>query len=149
MALALGVTIKDLKFADCQFKDSVQNAWAEEFKYTKTVRYPQSRTWTEGLPVFVSGGGSACDFYQQALVDLFPPKYHWMTRQEQLPVPQDLRAAGVDERGFGRLAVAYGLSFDADDIGEITRPENIEDARQTDDVEREARDRNAVTKDMT
>ena len=149
MISTLGVTFADLAKADQDFKNRVQSAWSEEFRYTKTMRYGESRAWQDGLPVFVSGGGAACEFYQEALVDLFPPKYPWATRMEQLPVPEDLEAPGIDNENFGRLAVAYGLSFDADDIGEIIRPEEIEDLRQVSDVGKRYRDSHSVTKDVT
>lgn len=149
MAQALGVTQKKVDNADQEFQRQVKAAWSEEFRYTKTMRYGQSRAWKEGLPVFVSGGGASCDFYRDALRDLFPPSYPWETRMERLPLPDNLELSDVDEPSFGRLAVAYGLSFDAEELGDIIRPENIEDARNSTSVGQQLIEKNTITKDMT
>lgn len=149
-AKALGTNLDELRQVDTEFGKQVRESWSAEFRYTKTNRYPKSPAWDEGLPVFVSGGGALCEFYQEALSYLFPPQNKaWATRMEQLPLPEDLEVVDVDEASFGRLAVAYGLAFDADVIGEIVRPGNIEDDRAINNVGEQIREEHAVTKEMT
>ncbi len=149
-ANALGTNLDELRQVDTEFERQVKETWAAEFRYTRNNRYPTSPAWREGLPVFVSGGGASCEFYQEAASYLFPPLNHaWTTRMEQLPLPEDLEVVGVDEASFGRLAVAYGLAFDADVIGEIVPPENIEDDRAVNNVGEQIREEHAVTKEMT
>jgi len=51
-------------------------------------------------------------------------------REMELPRPEALANNDVDERLFQRIAVAYGLSFDKFDMGEITPPDRIGDVPQ-------------------
>ena len=82
------------------------------------------------LPIFLTGGGSRHPFYTECVDDLeyaiqnsFRVKNNGI-RRVQLPVPDTLGGeAGVV---FHRLAVAWGLSYRAVDIGDVLPPEAFE-----------------------
>ena len=44
-----------------------------------------------------------------------------------MPVPDDLEAPGMSPNAYARFAVAYGLSFDPLDIGQVRRMSEIDD----------------------
>lgn len=148
MAKTLRVSLQSLDEADTDFRHRVQRAIGSQFVYTKKHRYPHSSTWTKGLPVFIYGGGSQCDFYQNALKSLFPPHATWQTLREHLPRPTLLEVPGFNKEDIGRLAVAYGLSFDEIELGEIIRPENILDDQLDTSYGQRLRDSRRVDKDM-
>jgi hypothetical protein len=92
---------------------------------------PNNPMWDEGLPIFVAGGGRNLKVYWKALrkVD------HWRGdhlrvapfQMRELPSLEDLRAPNLSDEIGPRFAVAYGLSYPADDIGEIRPPHEIPD----------------------
>jgi hypothetical protein len=115
----------------------------------KRDRDPNSPRWKSGLPVFLCGGGSNMWLYSQVVRDA-DEEFRRGTiaaglHRRTLPKPAQLANDELDETLFHRLSVAYGLSFDALDIGEITPPNEIADvpsARPRDMTDR------FVSKDM-
>lgn len=108
----------------------------------KRTRDPNSAALRDGLPIFLCGGGSQMLFYQSVVTESnrrFTAAYAvGRLVPMSLGKPSNLINQDVDDVSFSRLAVAYGLSFDSLDIGEIQRPSEIEDiaiktARSTDD----------------
>jgi hypothetical protein len=97
----------------------------------KRHRDPNSRRWASGLPAFLCGGGSGMWLYSQVVRDAneefrraaIAAGLHLRT----LPKSAQLANDDLDETMFHRLSVAYGLSFDALDIGEISPPNEIPD----------------------
>lgn len=93
---------------------------------TKNRRDPHSPHWKKGLPVFVCGGGSHIDGYRNMI------KERGETIQQRrndigafrimdIPMPDEntFDAPNLLAADYNRLAVAYGLSFNADDIGKV------------------------------
>ena len=105
---------------------------------TKVDRDPHATTWMRGndVPVFLTGGGAAHRLHQEILRSLGP----WLeelTRNDgirllELPVPENIDLP-IPLTGFGRLAVAWGLSYPPTEIGRIHA------MREVKDVERPAR----------
>lgn len=97
----------------------------------KTRRDRNSARWREGLPVFLCGGGSSMSLYGEVVKTANRRLRSTMLgsglRVRVLPKPERLANDDVIEEIYHRLSVAYGLSFDALDIGEITPPGEIED----------------------
>jgi hypothetical protein len=97
-------------------------------------RDPYSPRWTEGLPIFMGGGGCAAPISAQVLkradsiAHQIWDRYAGLRRQ-RLPVPASLATTGapITEEEFARIAVAYGLSFPEIDIGIIEPPSTIPD----------------------
>ena len=95
-------------------------------KHTKEKRYRRSTRWETGVPLFLCGGGSKMDFYID-LVDSIEAGGPYKIRKVSLPKPDRLTAKKLPRDAYDRLSVAYGLSFDALDIGEIIETSEIED----------------------
>jgi len=95
-------------------------------------RDPRAAAFREGLPVFLCGGGARLSFYRdvvaeasrrfcQATADTRPFKVM------PLEPPDVLIGDAITPDVYSRLAVAYGLSFDRYDIGDIRPPSTIDD----------------------
>lgn len=124
-AALLGVNEDDLADVDRGFKAKVVEAVSGRLTYTKQHRYPLSKAWETGVPTFACGGGAKCDVYTECLVK--PERIgRFRTRPMRLPLPNDLDAPGLVPIDFDRLSVAYGLSFDKFDIGEVIPEFDIE-----------------------
>ena len=101
---------------------------------TKRHRDTDAENWKPGndVPVFVAGGGAANRLHQDVLATVGALLERDLRndgiRQLELPVPTalDLPEPLAD---FGRMAVAWGLSYQPTDIGKITPMRDIEDIR--------------------
>lgn len=99
---------------------------------TKCNRAPKESCWREGesLPVFLAGGGANDERHRRVVESLGP----WLEeharnsgiRLMDLPSPTLAGSQGLSA-DFSRLAVAFGLSYPPDQIGEIEPPSEIED----------------------
>ncbi|MCY3610473.1 MAG: hypothetical protein OXH51_02975 [Gemmatimonadetes bacterium] len=96
----------------------------------RTEKAPNESVWTPGnsLPVLLIGGGSKETFYQdlvggleRAIWDRFRVTNDGVS-QPTLPVPNTVTHKRAE---FHRLAVAWGLSYRRDDIGDIIPPEQV------------------------
>lgn len=125
----LNIDEKTLAEIDNPFSSEVGSHLWQAINRVKRVRYPTSRRWhEEGVPIFLCGGGSRIDFYQQAarrLCETTPrsAKCHL----QPMPPPHDLDAPGLDQEMTHRLSVAYGLSFDPLDLGETIKADDVPD----------------------
>ena len=100
--------------------------------HTKRRRDPHADTWKPGndVPVFLAGGGAANRLHQDVVESLDV----WLKRDVRndgirrldLPVPA---AIDLPEplAGFGRMAVAWGLSYPPTEIGRIDAMSDIDD----------------------
>jgi len=117
---------------DTAFSNEVRQVVANLLGYTHTHRYGKAPEWREGLPTFLSGGGSGCAVYIRGLSSAFSQQG---VRLKLMPFPlleEASKSEGMDEKGFHRLSVAYGLTFDADSIGRILAPHEIDNAPRFD-----------------
>jgi hypothetical protein len=85
------------------------------------------------IQVLLSGGGINLPLYQRAIQEagrragpngglgLRIKRF----RREQIPQPAELRAPGLSAGSWQRLAVAYGLSYQFEDIGEFIPPSSV------------------------
>ena len=99
---------------------------------TKRSRDPRAEAWKPGndIPVFLAGGGAANHLHQ----DVVESVGTWLKRvvrndgirRLELPVPKtiDLPEPLAD---FGRMVVAWGLSYPPTDIGRIDTMSDIDD----------------------
>ena len=100
--------------------------------HTKRYRDPTAQSWKSGydVPVFLTGGGAANPLHRKIVASLGP----WLTRHAgndgirllDLPVPNaiDLPMPLAD---FGRMAVAWGLSYPPTEIGRIQPMRDVKD----------------------
>lgn len=97
----------------------------------KSARDPNSPRWKDGLPVFLCGGGGHLRPYTGAnnqAWSRFERNYSAAGfRLMTLSRPEALATSEVAAVDYHRFAVAYGLSFDALDIGKIDPPHQIGD----------------------
>ncbi|MYA36320.1 MAG: hypothetical protein F4030_10000 [Gammaproteobacteria bacterium] len=128
--------------SDQEFRDKIADA-EEEFKNDckkllyrtladlRTRRDPHSPRWSEMFPVFVCGGATVMQMYQEVVSGVG----EWLqrhvhtsngTRLIRLPKPESLEAE-ISDDSYHRLAVAWGLSHESFNIGTYTRPSEIED----------------------
>ena len=123
----LRVSQQQLADVDRPFRKKVSNQLNEQLRYTKDKRYPKSRRWEEGVPIFLCGGGANVELYANLIESLEEKGKPFKIVRQGLPKPERLKAGRLRAENFDRLSVAYGLSFDAFDIGEIEKAEEIED----------------------
>lgn len=127
------VSKKDVAEQDDIFFDKCANAIGSTVQNTKRQRDPFSDVWHTELPVFVCGGGGRHALYRKTIVDLgqrFGRAWNGFDgfTIKDIPKPPHLDAADLAHDEYDRLAVAYGLSFTADEIGEVvpeSQTENI------------------------
>lgn len=144
IARQLGVNVAQVRMLDEEFIARLSAAVERILNYTHTKRYGKAPEWRDGLPAFLSGGGSDCDIYRRGLASAFAR--HGVTlKRATFPIPQEAETA-VAER-FHRLSVAHGLTQDAESIGRILSPHEIEHAPRFDplvDTLRERPDRDEL-----
>lgn len=134
---------KDIRWSEIKHID--QDLENDCYRTTRTLvadlrknRAPKGPMWQKGLPIFMAGGGKDVEVYRDALQKV----NHWrddflrVAPFEVRPLPslQNLEAPEVSSDMEHRFSVAYGLSYPADDIGEIRPPHEIPDLDLTTDT---------------
>ena len=94
---------------------------------TKKRRYPNSKHWMSGIPTFFCGGAASSEFYMKLLEWFMERDHPLKLAPTELPEPEDFSADLREDAPYSRLALAYGLSFDPFDIGEVIRMNEIDD----------------------
>ena len=79
------------------------------------------------MPVFLCGGGAGCDFYTEIFLSENGEFSGFPVKAMKLPKPDQFEANGLREDENDRVSVAYGLSFDPFDIGEIIKEDDVDD----------------------
>jgi hypothetical protein len=81
--------------------------------------------WTTGLPVFMAGGGARLDVHVSGVKRGFEAaRFPFVLRP--FPALRDIEERlKHDEDASSRMSVAYGLTYDAEDIGDLIRPEEV------------------------
>ena len=100
--------------------------------HTKRVRDPNADTWKPGndVPVLLAGGRAANHLHRDVVAFLGPWLRQYVNndgiRLLDIPVPSGLnRPEPLSD--FGRMLVAWGLSYPPSDIGQIVAMRDIED----------------------
>ncbi len=125
---------------DTGFEEQCNYCVREVVWGTKRDRDPRAECWKEGnaLPVFLVGGGAHNGLHRDVVRKLDPWLRHHAhnggIRLLTLPTPTniDLPEPVSD---FGRLAVAWGLSYPYRDIGEILSQSRIADMPRSSTVD--------------
>lgn len=115
---------------DCYRKMCLRAMW-NTIVDLKTKRDPRSSRWMEQLPLFLSGGGSMMQFYKDTIDRLSQEILRTYApcgglRSLTLGKPENL-VGEISKFTYQRFAVAWGLSYPETDIGQITRPSDIQD----------------------
>ena len=119
---------------DEKYTTECTNAVMEVLMALRRLRDPYAPNFESGLPIFMGGGGSRFVLVTEAMrrADARLRKAIVATggiRPGRLPVLETLSNGDIPDDMVGRLDVAYGLSFDRLDIGEIVPPCRIEDVQ--------------------
>lgn len=123
-----------LRAADQEFATRLRGEIKRVVSYTRAQRYGKAPEWREGLPVFLSGGGSECGTYSRA-VTVACASCNVPHRRTSFPLLDEAVAGGsFAKTEFHRLSVAYGLTFDAQSVGRILAPHEVDDAPAYDPV---------------
>lgn len=129
-AKQLGVSVQEIETIDEEFKRAVcrQITSCLQRAYQGL---PSQGDWESGVPLMLCGGGARVKFYETAyfqdvVADLKRVSYGQSLRESHFPELIDLDASGLPDQDYDRLSVAYGLSFDALNIGETSRPPTLD-----------------------
>ena len=120
-----------LKQAEKPLKDEVYVQVSGDVKKARYDKTPNSKlNWTDGVPIFLTGGGSHIEFYKEIISELQKLWRSQLTEHQGIrldikPLPPPTHMDSIDlknipKESWHRFSVAYGLSFNALDIGEIT-----------------------------
>lgn len=126
LARHLGIGIERLRKIDGPFRTDVYMQVRGDVLEARR-KYPLSRHWDSGIPFFLCGGGANVELYSQLAGGMIRDANPCRLVRTFLQKPDRLVAEGLDEGTYDRLSVAYGLSFNQYDIGEIVRSHQIED----------------------
>ena len=124
---------KKLKKIDRDYVDDFTKALMTVILDLRKCRYPESSNWKSGLPVFVAGGGGQFCLVSDAIGQIHKRMKRAFAKDvagidsKRLPTLETLENTDIPDGIAERLAVAYGLSFDRFDIGEIAPPDEIID----------------------
>lgn len=126
--------------------DPVQRHFVEQFllalekvlRNTKARRYGTSPAWQEGVPFFICGGGRDVDAYREAIRKVQAERH--MT-EISLPWPEGLVPGKLQSQDFHRVSVAHGLSYAAENIGQIERKSEVPDLYRSGSVKVDNSDR--------
>lgn len=113
-----------------EFREQCNRSLYQVTWYTKHHLDPNAEGFKPGnaLPVFLTGGGSRNDLHR-SIVDALGPWLQQHTRNEGIRLIDIPTSASIDLpeplNDLNRLAVAWGLSYPREEIGEIKSMSNI------------------------
>lgn len=118
---------KVLERIDADYRDECRRAIMAVLKELRCEN-PTDRHWITGLPVFRAGGGAGLMAIGESLRDASGcATRNWADVESfRLRPLGGIRIHRVPDNILQRLAVAYGLSFDVDDIGVFRNPNERE-----------------------
>lgn len=133
LAIVPDPVVDETSIRDAQksFAQRCRSVIASAIFHLKQHRYPNSPAWSDSLPVIVCGGAAELDVYKKAINETS----NWMRCSYRsskglivvkLPKPKGLEA-NLRSDSYHRISVAYGLSYPTFDIGEYSRPKQIDD----------------------
>ena len=120
IARSIGVSLGQFRNMVTPFRCRVVYAVGETIRESGKFRL----RWPGRM--FLGGGGAFIDLYKGIAEEFEQKRWKFGIHWVPLPRPDDLDAPAIDDTHWHRLAVAYGLSYDPLDIGEIKPPEDIE-----------------------
>jgi hypothetical protein len=120
------VDVKSAEAVDKKFSQLCGTVVSRVLSWTRYRMDRRAEEWKAGLPVFLAGGGAQVGVYRvgvdKAFTGLGIP---YTFRRFPVPRDVDVRREQLTTELVGRTSVAYGLTFDADEIGELIPPSDI------------------------
>jgi hypothetical protein len=120
---------------DFSFIEKIKIKILKVLAYTRKNRYYSSPKWQNGIRTFVCGGGAQSLIYLAAINKV---KENYNLLPINLPLPENLIAINLAQANFHRVSVAYGLSFDAMNIGKIIFKTDVDDLKKPELPERKS-----------
>ena len=122
------LTEKDIKFADTLYSGDAARLFNKILDLTKKKYCPDSSCWESGVLTFTYGGGAHLEIVQNIIHSHERKSPPHKIKSISLNIPDDLMAENLPKNSYDRLSVAYGLSFEAAEIGKASKEEvqNIE-----------------------
>lgn len=127
-ATGLECPIADITRIDRAFSGFIGQQVGRALGETKRLKYPNAPEWQTGLTVFITGGGSHCEPYPRG-VEVSFNRIRTPCKRASFPLLEEATAQ-VGRDNFHRVSVAFGLTYDAEDIGEIYNPDQIGNAER-------------------
>lgn len=121
-----GCSCRDVQKVDTEFAGVVSEAIGQVLTSTKRRKNPLAREWAWGIRTFLAGGGSHCEAYRDA-VDRALKRLGTPIKEMKFELRDLNNRQNIESSQLHRLSVAYGLTFDADSIGEAIPPGDIDD----------------------
>ena len=106
------------------FKTKVRKIVYDVLRDTRFRRDPRSTHWKHGVPAFICGVGAHIPLYQECIEAFDRNSYKFCLKIRPMSLPtidSDIK------EDTSRLTVAYGLSFDKDDLGRVVPEHEIPD----------------------
>jgi len=134
----INVSTEIIQDIDNTFKRECHKIVGDIIHRTRMFKDPYSRSWNDGVPLFICGGGGRYPLYKDTIdeLDSLLKRFTHFNgfRIRTIPKPDDLKAPSLSPLDYDRLAVAYGLSFHVDDIGRIIPESKIKDLEKEDKI---------------
>lgn len=115
------LTEKDIKFADTLYSGDAARLINKVLDLTKEQYCPVSNYWESGVPTFTYGGGAHLEIVQNIIHSHERKSPPHKIKSIRLGAPDDLMAENLPDGAYDRLSVAYGLSFEAAEIGKAAK----------------------------
>ncbi|MEW5966013.1 MAG: hypothetical protein AB1720_03295 [Pseudomonadota bacterium] len=140
-AKACGLPKEHILERDGILWNAVRDTVAGVFYKTRQRRYRKAEAWTDGFPLFLTGGGGKVDGYATS-VKMGGGRH--ARSVNLMPLPPHPRLANFDggTDGYQRVSVACGLAQDSFAIGRLVPARDVEDdeAPRGSTIERPDRD---------
>lgn len=114
---------------DLTFTRELRNLIGRVIVKVKIDQNPNDSTWGNGIPIFITGGGSEIDYYKEILLSKFLELSNMKIGYPNivdLPNLEDLEIGDQSLSVIKRFSSAYGLSYRESDIGTIIGAGSIE-----------------------
>lgn len=123
-----GLPEEHIALRDNVFWAEVHSTVHRVFHHTKRNRYRLSEAWTQGLPVFLTGGGGSIDGYKKSVQS---GGQHCAPVMNLMLLPKHPRLAEFSgsTSDYQRVSVACGLAQDAFSLGQLIPAGQVEDDR--------------------
>lgn len=125
-ASAYGVSPDMVRQVDEEYTHKLETVIGRVLLQSKTKRNPTAREWDSGIRIFMAGGGSNCQVYTAAVRNALG-KVKSPMKEMSFHLHEVESQGDIDKELVHRLSVAYGLTFDAESIGDAIPPQDIED----------------------
>ncbi len=113
------------------FKTKVREIIYDVLKNTRSRRDPRSPHWGYGVPAFICGGGANISLYRECIEAFEGDSFKYRLKIKPMSLPA---VASKHVGDVSRFTVAFGLSFDKDDLGRIVPEHEIRDIYENNNI---------------